>query len=42
MELAWTDKTKSFSSAMHDLGLDTALAAANTAPAASQPSKGCR
>jgi hypothetical protein len=42
MELAWTDKTKSFSSAMHDLGLDTAVAAANAPTATSQPSKGCR
>jgi hypothetical protein len=43
MELAWTDKKKSFASALQDAALDAAIKAANDpAAVASVPGQGCR
>jgi hypothetical protein len=41
MQLAWTDKSKDFNSALHDTGLDTMITAVNASPASS-PGTGCR
>jgi hypothetical protein len=43
MELAWTDKKKSFKTALHATGLDAAIkAATDPAAVASVPAKACR
>jgi subtilisin family serine protease len=42
LQLAWTDKTKDFNTAVHAAGLDAMIAAVNSSTAATKPGTGCR